>query len=184
MAAVAIPLMLIGGAMGAIGSYNQGKAAYQMSIYNAGELEKNAVAAKQQAAEEERRQRAMGGRTLGNIRASYGASGLSSDGTGQDILEESASLAELDALTIRHSGVVAAENYKNQARMTRFQGSEAFRAAKLGAWTSIFTAGAQAASFGGNMGKGSSDEPQIKKAGSSGALGSWGAPSSSLRRTA
>ena len=88
MAEVAIPLMLIGGTIGAIGAYNQGKSAYQSSIYNAQIDEQNAQQVRQQGFEEERRQRVISRKMIGDIRSGYGASGVTLEGSAADVLED------------------------------------------------------------------------------------------------
>lgn len=147
MGAAAIPLIVAGSTISAIGTYNQGKAAYQASIYNAGILEQNAQLAKQQASEDERRQRVTAQKQLGNIRAQYGASGVSLEGSAQDVLEESAANAELDALTIRYQGLAKSNAYLNEAKSQRYQGAQAFRAAKLSAAGTLLSGAGQSAAL-------------------------------------
>ena len=122
---------MAGDAISAIGSINQGKADSMAGEYNAQSAEQNAAYSIQQARENERRQRIVSKKFLGDIRASYGASGITADASALDILEESAANAELDALTIRHEGEAKATGYRNEARYARVAGENAKTASYL-----------------------------------------------------
>lgn len=123
----ALPIILGGAAAitQAMGAIQQGEAEAAASEYNAKLLEQNATQSRQQAAEEERRQRIFARKYLGSIRANTAASGLNLEGSALDVLEESAEMAELDALTIRHQGDTRAIGYQNEARLERFRAKNA-----------------------------------------------------------
>lgn len=122
---------MAGDAISAIGSINQGKADAMAGEYNAQTAEQNAKYSLTQSAENERRQRIVSKKFLGDIRSTYGASGITADASALDILEESAANAELDALTTRHEGQVKAAGYMSDARFSRISGENAKRSAYL-----------------------------------------------------
>lgn len=59
------------------------------------------------------------------MRAAYGASGVSLEGSPLDVLENSAAEAELDALTIRYKGKVGAMGSESEAATQRARASNA-----------------------------------------------------------
>lgn len=135
---------------------HQGQTDYAAGNYNAQVAEQNAIQSEQQAAEEERRFRIQSKKQLGDMRASYGASGVSMEGSPSDILGESAATAELDALTIKHQGAVKAQAYKQEAVLQRFYAKQGRLAGYLGAAGVVASKAAQAskASAGGGGGGG------------------------------
>lgn len=132
-------------AVGALGAINEGKAGKLAGDYNAQVAENNAVYSRQQATEEERRSRSLARKAIGEMRAGYGASGITLQGSAMDVLEESAFNAELDALTIRAGGEAKAAAYRNEARMERIAGKNAMKAAKLRAAGLLIQGGQKAA---------------------------------------
>lgn len=147
------PLMSgLGTGIEIVGAIREGNAQAAAAEYNAQNSEQNATLSRQKAAEEERRSRAMGRKTIGEMRASYGASGVSSaEGSALDVLEQSAATAELDALTIRHGGETTARAYEASARLDRFNAKNAKVKGYMTA-ASKFLAGAS--KLGGSIGGG------------------------------
>jgi hypothetical protein len=135
---------IAGGLLGAAGSMQQGSAAKKAAKYNSKMLEARAVDVIAQSKEEERRQRVIGRKQLGDIRASYAASGVTTEGSPLDILEESAASAELDALTIRRNGERQAMAFRNEAKLERMQGRASYNAGQIGAAATLLNAGAMA----------------------------------------
>jgi hypothetical protein len=78
--------------------------------------------AKQAARENARRQSIEARKRIGLMRANYGASGVTIEGSPLDVLEESAANAELDKLTILHGGSVEAGRYRAAGRAAFAQG--------------------------------------------------------------
>lgn len=144
---------MAGDAISAVGAINQGKADSMAGEYNAQSAEQNAAYSLQQAKENERRQRIVSKKFLGDIRASYGASGITTEGSALDVLEESAANAELDALTIRHEGQVKATGYLNEARYSRIAGENAKNASYLKAAGYVASGAEKAASYAAGGGK-------------------------------
>lgn len=67
-------------------------------------LQSNINQVRRQAMDEERRIRDESSKILGQMRASYGASGVTMEGSPLEVLRESAKNAELDALYTRYAG--------------------------------------------------------------------------------
>lgn len=65
-----------------------------------------------QTAEEVRTQKVIGRKAIGGIRAAIGASGIQTEGSVLDVLEESAANSKLDELRIKHAGDLKAYAYK------------------------------------------------------------------------
>lgn len=133
--------------IGAVGAVQQGNAAKAAADYNAKVAQNNAVIARQNAdlarseadAEEQTVRRRTAGQ-LGTAGAAIGASGLTSEGTPLDVLEETAALGELDALTVRWGGDLKARSFEQQATgyessavLERMQGRAAQRNAMFSA---------------------------------------------------
>lgn len=129
------------GLISALGSLASASAQSNAAKYNAQLAGQNAVLATQTAAENERRQRVANTKALGQMRAGYAASGVTLDGSPSDVLDESASNAELDALSIRHGGAVAAMGYENTARLDRYRASSAMTGGYFGAAGDLLRAG-------------------------------------------
>lgn len=124
-------LMGVSTGVGMAGSLREGQSAQAAANYNAAVQEQQAQITEAQAAEEERRQRAMARKVIGQGRANVGASGIQMEGSPLDVLEESAANAELDSLTIRNQGQLKAWAYRAGANMERFKGESAMDAANF-----------------------------------------------------
>lgn len=122
MAWAPIALSLAGSAVSVAGALSQANVAQATGEYNAAMAEENAVLARSQAAEQETRYRTAARKQLGAMRAAYGKSGVTMEGSPMDVLTESAYTAELDALTIREGGRAKAAAYESEAAISRLQG--------------------------------------------------------------
>lgn len=142
--------MAAGGGLKAYSALRQGNAEYQAQEMNAQVNEQNAALAESQALEDERKQRLMTKKLIGSMRANYGASGVTLEGSPMEVIEESAMQAELDALNIKHAGKARATQYRNQAALARYYGKEARTLGYLGAAGSLL--GGAGDAFG-TMGK-------------------------------
>lgn len=157
MAAAAIPvgLALAGTTFQVIGNIKEANARAQQAEFQAqqseaqaNEFDFNAGVALSQAQEEERRSRYQTAKTLGSIRAAYGASGVTMDGSPQYVQEEAATIGEANAISIRHQGFLQARAYKKQAQALRSTaeqmrqgGSDAIAAGNWGAANAILSGG-------------------------------------------
>jgi len=127
----------VGSVVGAAGAISQGQATANMARYNAQVAENEAVAARQQAAYEEERQRERAARLKSSTRAAIAKSGLDLEGSPLAVMEDTAVGAELDALAIRYSGSVAEARARSQAAMDRMQGQAAKTASYFSAGASL-----------------------------------------------
>lgn len=129
-----IPYLIgAGAAVSAVGTIGTAVSARNAANWNAQKAEQDAAYAKDMAGIEEQRQRIQARKQIGAMRAGYGASGLQIDGSVEDILAESASNAELDALLIRQGGAARATGLRNEANLDRAQGKNAMRSGALSA---------------------------------------------------
>ncbi len=103
-----------------------------------------------QAAEDERRGRIAGKASLGAIRSGVAASGVQLEGSALEVLESSASNAELDALTIRHQGQMKAWAHMAGAELDMLEGRNAREAGNFASAGYLLKgAGAAASMMGG-----------------------------------
>lgn len=137
-------VLLVGAIAGTAGAVQQGQAAKKASNYNAQLAEQNAVLARKQAAEEERRFRISAGKRRGAMEAAYAAAGVTLEGSPSDILAEDLYTSELDALTIREGGEASASAYESQARLDRMYGSAQQTASYYSAASELLSGGTAA----------------------------------------
>jgi hypothetical protein len=124
--AAAIPWIM--GAMAAVSAVQAiqaGRAAKKQSEFNAAVADRNAGLARDQAAADADAQRRHSQRVLGGIRAGYGASGITMEGSPLDVLEFSAANAELDRQNILYKGELRAMGYDDTAMLDRMRGDAA-----------------------------------------------------------
>lgn len=141
------------GIVGGISSYQQGKAQQAQAEYQAKVAEDNARIAQQNASnvrqegiEESRMQRMKTLQTVSSQQASMAANGLDiSQGTPLDVIEDTATMGELDALTTQYNSETKAQayeqqanNFNNQANLDRIAGRNAMQAGKMNALSSGF----------------------------------------------
>lgn len=136
-------MMIAGAALSAVGQIQQSQAASAAKKYSAAVAENNATAVRQQAAFQEARQREQNDRALATQRVRFGKSGLAAAGTVLDVNADRAASGELDALSIRRSGLLQGQSYDNQATLDRFREQGATTSAALGAGSALLTAGSK-----------------------------------------
>lgn len=177
---ISASLMIAASAMQAVGAIQQGKMAeamgkaqMNMANYNARMKELEADITRQQTNAREEQQRRQARQLLGKQRAAVAQAGIGWGGSALDIMEESATLAELDALTIRYEGDLKARGLLAGAEADRFAGGVAMAQGKAAKTASYISAGASLLSgaAAGYSGFGA--------AGSSGAAGGSGLSASS-----
>ncbi len=144
---VAAAVVAAGAVVGAVGAEEKGASEQSAANYNANIAYTQAAQAKQEATENARRQRVSSEMQLGNMRAQYGASGVQMEGSALDVMQASASRAELDAQTIIHQGDMKAWAYQSNASMETFKGVQAAKEADFSAAGSLIGGGGKAASM-------------------------------------
>lgn len=148
MAQIAPFLMTAATGMQALGAVQEGRAGRKAAERNAQIAERNATITRQQANADALAQQKEARKKLGAIRAGYGASGLTMEGSPLDILEESASNAELDRRTILYKGELRALGYEDEAALERMRGKQSETSGYLRAGTALLKGGAAVAGSG------------------------------------
>lgn len=136
--------LLMGGGniLSGLGTLYGGQVADKVGKYSAAMDMQNAKLEEEQAAVGEDRQRRMSYKALSSIKAGYGAAGVTLEGSPLDVLEESATNAELDALLIRQGGQARAARYRASALLARYEGKAAKYGSYLGAAGDFLKGGA------------------------------------------
>ena len=124
-------------AVGVVSSLSQAQQQKSAAKYNEKLAENQAVGARQEAAAAADRQQRQSAKTIGTMQASYAASGVSTEGSPLEVLEESARNAELDRLTILWNGEGRAQGYQNTAELERSRGKNAMASGYLSAAGSV-----------------------------------------------
>lgn len=122
-----------GKALGAVGDIRQGNSNANLADYNAQVANQNAALILNQGAEQERRARLQASKVIGGMRAAYGASGVTADGSAADVIRSSAANAELNALTIRNGAQIKATALQNEASLDYYRASNDRVSGYLGA---------------------------------------------------
>lgn len=139
------PVLAIAGAVktgiDAISGIAQGDSERAAGEYNAQIALDNARLTRQQAAEDERVFRVSSRKDIGAMRSGYAASGVTSEGSVMDVLEEGAATAELDALKLRHQGESKAKAFEQEAVIARQRGQAAQTRGYLSAAGSLLEGG-------------------------------------------
>lgn len=79
---------------------------------------------------------------VGRQRAALAAQGISlTEGSAQDIIQETQDISELDALTIKNNAAREALGFRTQARQFGLRGRQEERAGQIGAAESLVTGG-------------------------------------------
>lgn len=144
-ATIATVALVAGGTMQAYSQYQQGKYQQAMGDYNAKVAEIQAQDALARGGIEEDRQRARTRMIMGAQRAAMGSSGAEVDtGSFGNVLEQTATMGEQDAMTIRQNAMRQAWGYESQADVDRFQGAAAKSTGTMNAMGSLLTTGGQA----------------------------------------
>jgi len=131
--------------IGAISDANSKSQAYESQAewnqYNAAIQRQNAGAALQQSASEQARQNRQARRVMGEQRAAVAQSGTGFGGSNADLLDQSATLAELDMLNIAYEGQMRARGYEIQAQGEDYSRKVNRRNAGNAKTAGIFSAG-------------------------------------------
>lgn len=153
MSGLEIPLLLgiAGGAVGAVGSLQEGAANSAAALADADAAEANAITADQDrvqalrtakiAKEDKARENR---RTLASMRAAFGASGGDLMGSPIEVLEDTAAELSLDELRLEdegrarnREGGLAIMNYKREAGMSRARAKNARTAGMFNAFSAL-----------------------------------------------
>ena len=145
-AAISANISIASAIFGVVSSLSQASSQQKLAERNAQIAEQQGVQIGQEAAFEEGIKRSETQRLKASQRAAQGAAGGGVDtGSNLLVLEETATLGELDALTIRYRGDVAAQRARAQAQTDRFEGDIAQQTGRLQAGTSLLSGVTRAA---------------------------------------
>jgi len=130
---------LIAGTTGlqAWGNIQQGKDAQKAHDFNAAMLRQGAEVENQQGGAREEAQRRKAREVLGSQAAAFAQAGTGTGGSSADIMKQSATNAELDAMMISYESGLKATGMKNQAESEIYAGKVAKRAGYFGAVNSV-----------------------------------------------
>lgn len=149
MSGAEIFLLAASAGLGAVSQYQQGRAneananAQAGAAFQQAKLSRmNAENVARQANAREELQRKQARIAIGNQLAASAQSGLQLNGSNADLLEESLTNAELDALNIRYEGQVNSTGLLNQANMQDFEAANYRSQAKQARRAGIMSAAA------------------------------------------
>jgi hypothetical protein len=142
-AAAAIPIITaVSGAMAAVGTYVQAQERASADRFNADVADRNAMLSRRAAAIESEDKSREHRRTLGRIRANYGANGTGGAGTSLDVLEDATTEAQFDIDKIKYDGELQAIGLTDQAAQYRHSAAATSATAPLGLAAGLLSAGA------------------------------------------
>lgn len=140
-------LSAAGGALGAVGAYQQGQVAKQVGRNNQIMVEYAAQDAQRRAGEDAIRIQQKASQLKGAQRAAMAAKGLDLGvGTQADILDQTDFFGATDAATTRSNGNRDAWSSREQGRQARAQGTTSARQANLSAFSTLLGTGGSVAS--------------------------------------
>lgn len=109
----------------AAGAVAEGEAQYKAAKYNAALARKNASYIRGQSISDAYKSNIEGRKQIGEMRASYAASGVTIEGSAFDVLQESARAAKQDEMNLRYQGERQAQAVEQGATLTEFEGKMA-----------------------------------------------------------
>lgn len=157
MAGVFPVAMMAGAAISAAGAIQRSNAEKAAANYNAQLRERDATVALQQANQQAWLVRLQGQQAAGAMRAGYGASGVTVEGSPMDALAMSASQNELDAQTVLYGAKLKATGYASDAALARNQAIVAGQQGQLEAASYLVGGAGQAGYAGARAGAGRED---------------------------
>ncbi len=139
--------VLIATAVTAYGQHQAGQAAKATSKYNAKLAENEAIAKEQQAHIESQQMRQDQKRLAASQRAGFAKGGaVITTGTPLLLMAEQAGIAELDILNQQRNRAMEATSLRSEASLSKFQGSQAARAANIQTGATVIGGAAKAKS--------------------------------------
>ena len=122
--AMAIPIiMIVGAAMSAASSAQQGKMAKITAEYNASINRENAAITREQTVQNVRQFDREQYMRVGAIRAAQGKAGGAAEGSVLDILADTAAQGEIERQDIVYRGALAERGYKSSATLDIYEGN-------------------------------------------------------------
>lgn len=156
MAVAGMVMQAVGMGGQIVGSERQGKMNAQMAEYNANIAAQNMVTVQQQANENARRSLVNSNKVMGAQAAGFGASGVSGT-SAMDVMQETATKGELDALTIKNQGALKSTAYQNEVNLDKYRASNELVAGDINAFGGSMGGAGRLASMGSGGGGSGSD---------------------------
>lgn len=135
-----------GGVMGAVGAMSNASATASADTFNASMASQSAVAVQQQADQDVELLRRRAQQTIGKMAATYGASGVTLEGSPTDALANSASNAALDAQTVEYKAGIKIAGYGDINALDRLHASNAMTAGMFASASDVITGAGSAIS--------------------------------------
>lgn len=143
-------IALVSGGVKAFGSILGGEGNAQAAEYNAAIARQNAAIAREQGVAAADAQWRNAERTIGAMKASFGASGIQSDnGSPLEAIMDSARMATLDNLTTKYNYELKAVGFENQATLEGMKAKTSRTSGVLNAFASMGQAYSMYKGFGG-----------------------------------
>lgn len=142
----------MGDFIGATGSFIQAKTDYNAAKYNAQLARQNATWERQATEEKARQANVQGRQAIGAMRASYGISGVTLEGSAFDVLEQSALAVKQDELNIRVDGARRALALEQGAVLDEYQGKAARMLGNIRGYSQVAQGGQKIAQSAGGGG--------------------------------
>ena len=130
------------------GHFMEAEYAMKAANYNADINRKNADMAREKAAQDARQINVQGRKQLGEMRALYGSSGVTQEGSVYDVLQESARAVKADELNVKYKGELEYQSYQSQAQMDIFKGKAARTLSQIQGAASLANGGTRIAMMG------------------------------------
>lgn len=134
----------MGDFIGATGSFIQAKTDYNASKYNAQLARQNATWERQATEEKAKQANVQGRQAIGSMRASYGISGVTLEGSAFDVLEQSALAVKQDELNIKVAGERRVLALEQGATIEEYQGRAARTLGNIKGYAGIAQGGEKA----------------------------------------
>ncbi len=154
MEGAAIGLFSAGVGMSAAGQHQAGEAQAAWLKYDSALAKREAEITEKKTSYEVASFRRQGEKFKAEQRATVGASGVRLEGSPLEVLAETASEIERDALMTRYAGKVEEKRYMAQSALLKTQGKYAKKAANLGALTTLLTGAGTLGLYGYSKGVG------------------------------
>jgi hypothetical protein len=132
-------LMLAGGGLRAGGSLLEGQAGAKAAEFNEAVALRDAEFIEKSGELKAQNLRRMQAKELGQMRANFGASGVTLEGSPLDILAESAAFAALDLKTLQWNTAVKAQGKRIEAQFEQNRGESSLLSGNIGAASDLIS---------------------------------------------
>lgn len=141
---MAVPLLIIGTVISAVGALSNANATSNAARYNSEVAKRDATIGVDQGNAQAAIQARQARSQMDAARAQYGASGVDVNaGSPLDVLQSSAANASLDNATIKYNAKVKAYGYGNEATAYSYQSDAATQKGYWGAGSDILSGGSK-----------------------------------------